>query len=100
MPYGVSFAVYLRIVFLFLCLSKPVDPSVTFNILWLLWSMEQRCFANFRSGGDDLENQMGVVTRLGVASCIVIVNMYIRNSLIFEVDLVQHVPKKHLVCTW
>jgi hypothetical protein len=49
---------------------------------------------------------MGVVTRLGVASCTVIVNKYIRNSLIFEVDLVQrnslifeadlvqHVPKK------
>jgi hypothetical protein len=30
--------------------------------------------------GDGLENQMGVVTRLGVASCI----------LIFEVDLVEH----------
>jgi hypothetical protein len=39
---------------------------------------------------DGLENQMGVVTRLGVAS----------NSLIFEVDLVQHVPKKHLACAW
>ena len=42
---------------------------------------------------------MGVVTRLGVALCIVIVNKYIRNSLIFEVDLVQRicrhvVPKK------